>query len=87
MNNRLFKRISAIALCAAMCVSLAACGEPEETPDPHEGMAYVNTGANYEWITPAEGVAVSDFSEDEFTVGEDGPARVHRQRLRHPARH
>lgn len=35
-------------------------------------MAYVNTGANYEWITPAEGVAVSDFSEDEFTVGEDG---------------
>lgn len=72
MNNRLFKRISAIALCAAMCVSLAACGEPEETPDPHEGMAYVNTGANYEWITPAEGVAVSNFSEDEFTVGEDG---------------
>ena len=53
-----------------MLLTLAACGEPE--PDPHEGMAYVNTGANWEWIYPAEGVAVSDFTQDDFTTNADG---------------
>ena len=48
MNREFFKRAGALALSAAMLLTLAACGEPE--PDPHEGMAYVNTGANWEWI-------------------------------------
>ena len=69
MNREFFKSAGALALSAAMLLTLAACGEPE--PDPHEGMAYVNTGANWEWIYPAEGVAVSDFTHD-FTTNADG---------------
>ncbi len=72
MDKRLFKRPAALMLAAAMTFVLAACGQDEPEPDPHEGMAYVNTGANYEWIYPAEGVAVSDFTEDDFTVNENG---------------
>lgn len=70
MNREFFKSAGALALSAAMLLTLAACGEPE--PDPHEGMAYVNTGANWEWIYPAEGVAVSDFTQDDFTTNADG---------------
>ena len=70
MNREFFKRAGALALSAAMLLTLAACGEPK--PDPHEGMAYVNTGANWEWIYPAEGVAVSDFTQDDFTTNADG---------------
>lgn len=70
MNREFFKRAGALALSAAMLLALAACGEPE--PDPHEGMAYVNTGANWEWIYPAEGVAVSDFTQDDFATNADG---------------
>lgn len=70
MNREFFKSVGALALSAAMLLTLAACGEPE--PDPHEGMAYVNTGANWEWIYPAEGVAVSDFTQDDFTTNADG---------------
>lgn len=70
MNREFFKSAGALALSAAMLLALAACGEPE--PDPHEGMAYVNTGANWEWIYPAEGVAVSDFTQDDFTTNADG---------------
>lgn len=70
MNREFFKSAGALALSAAMLLTLAACGEPE--PDPHEGMAYVNTGANWEWIYPAEGVAVSDFTQDDFATNADG---------------
>ena len=70
MNREFFKRAGALALSAAMLLTLAACGAPE--PDPHEGMAYVNTGANWEWIYPAEGVAVSDFTQDDFATNADG---------------
>ena len=70
MNREFFKRAGALALSAAMLLALAACGEPE--PDPHEGMAYVNTGANWEWIYPPEGVAVSYLSQDDLTTNADG---------------
>ena len=67
------KKLTAIVLLAALALTLAACGgEPEPTPDPHEGMIYVNTGANYEWVDLAEGVAVSTLTEDDFETGEDG---------------
>ncbi len=68
------KRLTAILLLAAVMLSLAACGaaEPEPTADPHEGMIYVNTGANYEWVDLAEGVPVSTLTEDDFEAGEDG---------------
>ena len=72
MNNKLLKRLAAAAMCAALALSMAACGASEPAPDPHEGMAYVNTGANWEWITPAEGVAVSSFTEEEFSTDEEG---------------
>lgn len=67
------KKLTAIVLLAALALTLAACGgEPEPTPDPHEGMIYVNTGANYEWVDLAEGVPVSTLAEDDFVTGEDG---------------
>ena len=72
MNNKLLKRLAAAAMCAALALSMAACGASEPEPDPHEGMAYVNTGANWEWITPAEGVAVSSFTEEEFSTDAEG---------------
>lgn len=71
MNNKLLKRLAAAAMCAALALSMAACGASEPAPDPHEGMAYVNTGANWEWITPAEGVAISSFTEEEFSTDEE----------------
>ena len=70
MKHKPLRRAAAVLLAlGALC--LAACGtEPE--PDPHAGQAYVNTGANMEWITPAEGVAVSDFAEEDFAVNAEG---------------
>ncbi|HIS73278.1 MAG TPA: Lyzozyme M1 (1,4-beta-N-acetylmuramidase) [Candidatus Scatomorpha pullicola] len=72
MNKKLFKRLGVLSLAAAMSLTLAACGNDEPEADPHEGMAYVNTGANYEWIYPAEGVPVSDFAEEDFQTNADG---------------
>ena len=58
-------RTAALFLSLAVFLSLAACGKAD--PDPHEGMIYVNTGIDYEWLYPAEGVAVSDLSAEEFS--------------------
>lgn len=71
MNMNFLRRLGAVCLAASAALCLAACGGESE-PDPHEGMAYVNTGANMEWITPAEGVEVSRFTEEDFTSGSDG---------------
>ena len=72
MDSKLIKRLAAATMCAALAISMAACGQSEPETDPHEGMAYVNTGANWEWITPAEGVAVSSFTEEEFSTDAEG---------------
>ena len=68
------KKFTAVLLLAALALAFSGCGasEPEPTPDPHEGMIYVNTGANYEWVDLAEGVPVSTLAEDDFVTGEDG---------------
>ena len=68
MNRKLLQKLAAAAMCAATAFSLAGCGSKQQAADPHEGMAYVNTGANMEWITPAAGVAVSDFTKDDFDL-------------------
>ena len=69
-----FKKALAALLLGASALSLAACGasDAEPTPDPHEGMIYVNTGAGEEWVDEAEGVPVSQLSESDFETGEDG---------------
>lgn len=67
------KKSIALLLAAALALSLSACGgEAAATPDPHAGMVYVNTGGGFEWIYPAQGVPVSDFSAADFSVSEDG---------------
>lgn len=68
------KKLTALLLLAAMALAFSGCGafETEPTPDPHEGMIYVNTGGNYEWVELAEGVPVSTLTEDDFETGEDG---------------
>ncbi len=46
--------------------------QKEEQPvDPHEGQVLVNDGFNDVWITPIEGVEVSDLKEEDFD-GRDG---------------
>ena len=70
MPKRFFRRARAL-LPALALLALAACGA-EPQPDPHAGQVYVNTGGAMEWITPAEGVAVSDFTEDDFAAGAGG---------------
>ena len=69
-----FKKALAALLLGASALSLAACGasDAEPTPDPHEGMIYVNTGAGEEWVDEAEGVPVSQLTADDFETGEDG---------------
>lgn len=69
-----FKKALAALLLGALALSLAACGasDAEPTPDPHEGMIYVNTGAGEEWVDEAEGVPVSQLTADDFETGEDG---------------
>lgn len=62
-------RFTALTLILAIALSLAACGKTE--PDPHAGMIYVNTGTEYEWLYPAEGVPVSDLSTDDFTESDN----------------
>ena len=68
------KKALAALLLGASALSLAACGasDAEPTPDPHEGMIYVNTGAGEEWVDEAEGVPVSQLTADDFETGEDG---------------
>ena len=68
------KKLTALLLLAAMALAFSGCGasETEPAPDPHEGMIYVNTGGNYEWVELAEGVPVSTLTEDDFETGEDG---------------
>lgn len=65
------KRFPALLLALTIILTLAACGqEPaaEATVDPHEGMVYVNTGGEDNWIYPAENVEAADFSAEDFTT-------------------
>lgn len=68
--------IFALLLAAAICLlPLSGCGgesEPSATPDPHEGMVYINIGDYYDWIYPAEGLELSNFTEEDFTLRDDG---------------
>lgn len=61
-------RIALVLLSAAMLFGLSACGKTEVEPekDPHEGQVYIYDGFDWVWMTPLEGVPVSEFSKDNF---------------------
>jgi hypothetical protein len=63
-----------LLLFSLLLAALSGCGlmQPEETADPHAGMIEVNTGGGSGWVYPWDGAAVSDLTEDQFSVGEDG---------------
>ncbi len=70
------QRILAPLLAAALLFPLAACGEgeavPSASPDPHEGMEYISIGDYFDWITPAEGLEPAGFTQEDFTLRDDG---------------
>ena len=41
-----------------------------DEPDPHEGQVLVNDGYNDVWITPIEGVEVSDLTQEDFDTAD-----------------
>lgn len=55
------------ALLAALVIDLLRKEEePVETPDPHAGEIYVYDGLDWVWLTPVEGLPVSDLSQSDF---------------------
>ncbi len=64
MQKKAIRYICALTA-LALALTLTGCGAKE--PDPHEGMVYVNTGVDMEWIDEAEGVAASDFDAADFS--------------------
>ena len=69
------KGLLLLILFAAAAIGIAwivLSRQKEEQPvDPHEGQVLVNDGFNDVWITPIEGVEVSDLKEEDFD-GRDG---------------
>ena len=59
------------AALGVVVIKLRGPKETEEPRDPHEGQVLVNDGFNDVWITPIEGVEVSDLKEEDFD-GRDG---------------
>lgn len=60
-----------LGIILTLCLLLTLCGcgretDARETPDPHEGMIYVNTGGAMGWVKKAEGIPASDFREEDF---------------------
>lgn len=60
------------ALGLILLVVLVLLIKPREK-DPHEGQVYVDTGLEYEWITPLEGVEVNPLTPDDFTQYNGSP--------------
>lgn len=60
------KRLFALLLAAALCVSL--CGCRREPPDPHAGMAEVFNGASNDWIAPEDAVPASTLTQADFSA-------------------
>ena len=44
--------------------------EVSEEKDPHEGQVYLYDGFDWIWMTPLEGVAVNDITENDFSVSD-----------------
>lgn len=63
------KRLPALLLALAVCLSL--CGCRHEEPDPHAGMVEVFNGASSDWITPHDAVPVSTLTQEEFSADGD----------------
>lgn len=70
-KNRTALLILALLILAAAVTAIIVFITKEEAPDPHEGQVYINDGFDMVWMTPLEGVDVSDIQQSEITV-EDG---------------
>ncbi len=57
-----------LLLTAALGIVVIKLRQPKEEKfvNPHEGQVLVNDGFNVVWITPAEGVEVSDLKKEDF---------------------
>ncbi len=56
-----------LLLAAAIGIVLIKLRQPKAEPvDPHEGQVLINDGFNDVWITPIEGVEVSDLKKEDF---------------------
>ena len=55
-----------LAFAAVLVVFLRSDASEPPEPDPHEGQVLVNDGFDDVWITPIEGVEVSDLKKEDF---------------------
>ena len=67
------KKIAALALCAALALSMCACsadGEPAQTVDPYAGMVQVDSGyGTTMWVKEYENVPVCGWDRSLFREG------------------
>ncbi len=77
MRYRRRKRTATVLIFAVICALILAimigliiktvkANQPE--PDPHAGQVYIYDGFDWVWMTPLEGVAVNELTEEKFSA-------------------
>ena len=70
------KKLYSIIICILIfSLLLTGCelGKPKPTVDPHAGQVYLYDGYDWVWYTPIEGLAVNDFSKEQFQMYGETP--------------
>lgn len=65
-----------VVVLLATVVLVALLSNKPEPVDPHEGQVYINDGFGMVWMTPLEGVAVNDITQDEIVKYDGAPKYV-----------